>query len=83
MGRGFLAAFRFRFSNVPTERLEEIPSKLQEILKSIAEGNSAEAFDLQRMRNEVKRRITKTLNMFEDDPHEHIAGEVSSDCHVT
>lgn len=62
------------FSNVPTERLEEIPPKLHALLKTIAEGDGEEAFDLQRMRNEVKRKITKTLNLFEDDPHEHIAG---------
>jgi len=68
--------FYVHFRNVPTERLEEIPSKLEEILKRIAEENDEEAFDLQRMRNEVKRKITKTLNLFEDDPHEHIAGVI-------
>lgn len=68
--------FYVNFRNVPTERLEEIPPKLHSLLKTIAEGEGEDAFDLQRMRNEVKRKITKTNNLFEDDPHEHIAGVI-------
>ena len=61
-------------SNVPTERLGEVPGKLREVLVGVSEGESEDSFDLVRMRNEVRRKITKTLNQFEDDPHEHIAG---------
>ena len=61
-------------SNVPTERLDEVSGKLMEILRSVAEGEEEDAFDLVRMKNEVRRKITTTLNQFEDDPHEHIAG---------
>ena len=46
-----------------------------EILKNVAEGEEEDAFDLVRMKNEVRRKITTTLNQFEDDPHEHIAGK--------
>jgi len=68
--------FYLHFSNVPTERLDEVSNKLMEILKNVAEGEEEDAFDLVRMKNEVKRKITTTLNQFEDDPHEHIAGVI-------
>ncbi|XP_055703714.1 uncharacterized protein C05D11.1-like isoform X2 [Phlebotomus papatasi] len=77
IGENSESVLNFTFHNVPLNLVDEVHSKLQQVLGKIASGE--EKIDMTRMRNIIEKNIVESWSCLEDNPHEAIAFLVIGD----